>query len=95
MAMILVAYALRMVTLLGLASQCAIHALIAIQPLQATQAATVHILSILGILAGAVAIALVETFFVKLKWTRVPEFIAYAVTLSLLGCGAALLGGGI
>ncbi|MBI1270043.1 formate hydrogenlyase [bacterium] len=95
MAMILVAYALRMVTLLGLASQCAIHALIAIPALQIAPMATIHILSIIGILAGAVAIALVETFFVKLKWTRVPEFIAYAVTLSLLGCGAALLGGGI
>lgn len=92
MAMLILAYAVRLVILLGLASQCAIHSILAIQPIQTS---LIHFLSVLGILVGAAAIAFIETFFVKLKWTRVPEFIAYAVTLSLLGCGAALLGGGV
>lgn len=87
-----IAYLLKQAVLLGLVGQCFLHSLDILVPLPLV---VVHCLSLLFLIGLAFAVVVVETFFVKLKWTKIPEFIAYAVTLSLLGCGAALLRGGI
>ena len=47
------------------------------------QAAPLSIVSVLGILLIAVCVALIEGTAVKLRWTKMPEFIAFAVAMSL------------
>ncbi|MBZ0189357.1 MAG: hypothetical protein K8F91_24140, partial [Candidatus Obscuribacterales bacterium] len=84
--------ALRLVILFGLVSQCIIHCLNAYWPIPAH---LLNGLSVAGIFLLAISTAVVETACVKLKWTQTPEFIAYAVSLSLLGCLAVLLRGSL
>ncbi len=87
-------YAIKQLLLYGLVAQCAVHALAIYLPfslpLQQPGLLALH-LAVLFMVAATVA--LIETSFVKLKWTKVPELISYAVTLSLLACGASILRG--
>jgi formate hydrogenlyase subunit 4 len=51
------------------------------------------ILSVLGIFFLAACTAMIEAVAVKLQWRRAPEFIAYALTISLFATVSALIGG--
>jgi ABC-type xylose transport system permease subunit len=51
------------------------------------------ILSVLGILLMAACTAMIEAVAVKLQWRRTPEFIAFALTISLFATVGALVGG--
>ena len=81
--------ALRLVILYGLSSQCFLHALKCRLSIEAT---TGGILSIIFIFVLALITAVIETVSVKLKWTRVPEFIAYGISMSFLAVLVALAG---
>lgn len=75
------AHRLRLSMLLGLTGQCLLHACCTIWRLGPI---TLGLLS-LGFLAAMVLlIAIIESNTVKLRWTKVPEFIAYSVAMSLL-----------
>ena len=75
------AHWLRLCILLGLCSQCLLHAGYTIWSMSTI---TLGLFS-LGLLAGMVLlIAIIESNMVKLRWTKVPEFIAYSVAMSLL-----------
>ncbi|MBX9571331.1 MAG: NADH-quinone oxidoreductase subunit H [Candidatus Obscuribacterales bacterium] len=78
-----VSYALKMTVLLGLSAQCFIHAL---QANIVCPKLLLVILSYLGILGLAALVGLIEGLTVKLHWRKDPEFIAYALTMSLLAC---------
>lgn len=85
------AQGLRMSLLFGLAANCYIHAI----PALWNASELVKGLANVGvILALAIGLGVFESTAVKLNWRKVPEFIAYALTMSLL---AALLaaGGGV
>lgn len=83
--------ALRLVVLYGLSAQCFLHAAGCVFPLGDVARG---LLSVGAILLLGVATAVVETVSVKLKWTRVPEFVAYGVAMSLLALLVALVTGG-
>lgn len=88
LAMVELAYGLRLVILFGLASQCFLHGLLLMITLPYF---SVCLLSILLILVAAALTALIESFTVKLAWRKNPDFIAYSLTMSLLACLAALM----
>ncbi len=83
-------YALTLSVLFGLSSQCYLHALSYFIPLSDAARA---ILSIAGVLLMAVVTALIEGTTVKLQWRKVPEFIAYGLTMSLLATLVAIAQG--
>jgi formate hydrogenlyase subunit 4 len=85
-------YSIRMVIFYGLTVQCFLHSLATIISIDYVM---LGILSILGIFVVGIVIAFMETFMVKLQWTKCPEFIAYALTMSLFACMAAILRRGI
>lgn len=87
LALVELAYAVRMLILYGLIAQCFIHALLALIPLSAS---VVTGLSVILILVLAAVTALIESFSLKLAWKRNPEFIAYALTMSLLASLVAI-----
>jgi formate hydrogenlyase subunit 4 len=88
LALVELGYALRMTILYGMAGQCFIHALCCFITLNA---ATLALLSITVIFCLAFSTAVAETLMVKLRWTRVPEFIAYVLTMSLLASLSAII----
>lgn len=85
------AYSVRLTVLYGLTVQCLLHAVAAVTPLTGAALAA---LSIVGILIVAAATAMIETVTVKLQWIKCPEFIAYALTMGLFACMAAVVKGG-
>jgi formate hydrogenlyase subunit 4 len=80
--------ALKLLILMGVAGQCFLHAII---PVWAAPVAIQSLCGLGAILALVWMTALIETTAVKLRWTKLPEFIAYAVTFGLL-CSVAALG---
>jgi formate hydrogenlyase subunit 4 len=90
LALIEISYALRMVVLYGLASQCFLHALTMLFRVSYAWSCAVGVLLIFVLAAITAAI---ESFGVKLAWRKNPEFIAYSLTLSLLACMAAVVKG--
>lgn len=94
LALIEFAHALKMSILFGLAAQCFVHAAAAVWPLSSL---TQGLLNVGGIGLIAVSVGVLESLSVKLQWRKVPEFIAYVVSMSLLaafvaaGIGAAKL----
>jgi len=75
------ARALRMTILFGLSAQCFLRAV----PAFWTAPPAMQVLSnILAILAIAFLVGLFESVAVKLQWRKVPEFISYCMTFSLL-----------
>jgi formate hydrogenlyase subunit 4 len=72
---------LKMAVLFGISGQCFLHAV----PYIWQAPVAIQILaSILVLPIMIFVIALIEATAVKLRWTKVPEFIAYAVVFSLL-----------
>jgi formate hydrogenlyase subunit 4 len=90
LALVEFAHQLKMVVLYGLASQCMLHGLTYFGHLSQLR---LGILSVVGIMAMASATAMIEAITVKLQWRRTPEFIAFALTISLFAVIGALIGG--
>jgi len=76
--------------LYGLSSQCLLHGFAFLVPYKPT---LYGILSIAMILVLAFVTGLLESVLSKLQWRRTPEFVAYALTMSLFAMGGALIGG--
>ncbi len=72
---------LKMTILLGLTGQCFLHGLTCFIKMSHWQR---DVLSLVSIVLLAVIVAVIESVTVKLRWTKVPEFIAYSVAMSLL-----------
>lgn len=87
LALIEYAHMLKMAIMLGLVSQCIIHA--GCQVLQLSAPANA-LLGIFCIFFLAVILAVFEVLSVKLRWRKNPDFIAYSLTMSLLACFVAL-----
>ena len=80
---------LKMAVLFGLSVQCVLHALTFLTPYNAALFAT---LSIAGVLVLGIMTGVMESLSVKMQWRRTPEFIAYALTMSLFATAGALIG---
>ncbi len=74
-------HVLKMAVLLGLTGQCFLHGFYALVKFDHWMVALFSLLS-LGILS--ILIGVIESATVKLRWTKIPEFIAYSVAMSLL-----------
>lgn len=72
---------LKLTVWLGLSAQC----LLRLSPhyLTATSAAQIAA-SILSLFVLLLLLALIESSFVKLRWTKIPEFVAYPIAFGLL-----------
>lgn len=81
LALVEFAHALRMCVLFGLAGQCFLHA-IPVAWLMDTAARAILQLWIMGLIAFGLAVF--ESTAVRLQWRRIPDFIAYCLTASLL-----------
>ena len=80
-------HSLKIIVLLGLAGQCYLHSL----PSMWTSSAAVQIIaSILCLLLLLFAIALIEATNVKLRWTKIPEFVAYSLVMSIVSVFIAI-----
>ena len=90
LALIEFAHALHMSILFGLSAQCYIRAIPFIwQAGPAVQAAA----NLGGMFLIAILVGAFESVAVKLQWRKVPEFIAYSMTMSLLASFMAAAGG--
>jgi len=83
-------YAVRLTVLFGLSAQCFLHAVVMAWPMAGAWRA---VWSIGGILILALTTAVIEGTAVKLAWRKVPEFIAYGLTMSLLAAMVAVARG--
>jgi formate hydrogenlyase subunit 4 len=81
---------LKMTILLGLTGQCFLHGIACFFDINHWMR---DFLSVLFLMLLAVSIAVIESVTVKLRWTKVPEFIAYSVAMSLL-CSFIAIGMG-
>jgi formate hydrogenlyase subunit 4 len=75
------AHLLKMTVLFGLTAQCFLHGINAFSHFSHI---ALIVLSLLGPLVLAFTVGFIESATVKLRWTKVPEFIAYSVLMSLL-----------
>ncbi len=75
------AHLLKMTVLFGLTAQCFLHGINAFSHFSYL---ALMVLSLLGPLVLAFTVGFIESATVKLRWTKVPEFIAYSVLMSLL-----------
>lgn len=82
-----IAYAFKLSIAFGLSVQCLMHAVYFWLPQNQW---LLLLLSIAGIFALGFILAILETVLIKLKWTKCPDFIAYALTMGLFACLAAL-----
>jgi formate hydrogenlyase subunit 4 len=85
---------LKMLVLFGIAGQCFVHAAPEAWSLSYGPSLVIAVrigLGILSIIALAGTTALIEATLVKLRWTKLPDFIAYSVTFGLL-CAAFAVG---
>lgn len=89
LALIEFAHALKMSIFFGLTSQCFLHALSTVWKMDAV---TRGVMNVGGICCIAIAVGVFEGLSVKLQWRKVPEFVAYVVSMSLL---AAFVAAGI
>lgn len=89
LALVEYAHYLKICILLGLSGQCFLHAMPFMWHLSFWGQSGV---SLVALLAMAVTIALIESVSVKLRWTKLPEFIAYSVAMSLF-CMLVSIGG--
>ncbi len=83
------AYALKLTLFFGLSVQCGLHALGNWLP---SNEWLILVLSVLGLFFLAIILALLETVLIRLKWTKCPDFIAYALTMAMFACIVALGG---
>ncbi len=90
LALIEFTHALHMTILFGLSAQCYLRAFPSIW----TAGPIVQAVSgFAGIFLVAIAVGIFESIAVKLQWRKVPEFIAYSTTMSLLASFLAIAGG--
>lgn len=89
LALVEFAHSLRLTVLFGLVSQCYLHALPWAWAASGWQRG---LASLFLLLAVAMLVAVFEGLAVKLQWRKVPEFIAYALTMSFLAVLWALGG---
>jgi len=82
-----ISYAFKLAITFGLACQCLLHGIYFWLP---NNQWIIFALSIVGMFALGLLLAVLETVLVKLKWTKCPDFIAYALTMGLFACIAAL-----
>ncbi len=82
-------YALKLTLFFGLSVQCFLHAVSAFLP--SNEWLTLFF-SVIGMFFLAAVLAMLETVLVKLKWTKCPDFIAYALTMGMFACIVALRG---
>ncbi|MDP3508672.1 MAG: NADH-quinone oxidoreductase subunit H [Candidatus Melainabacteria bacterium] len=80
LALVEYAHFLKILILLGISSQCLLHA---IPFFWHTNQLVLALFSIFSIMILAVSIAVIESVAVKLRWTKLPEFIAYSVAMSI------------
>lgn len=73
---------LKILILLGISSQCLMHAIPYFWQ-SSTSELIRSLASIACILVLAISIAVIESVAVKLRWTKLPEFIAYSVAMSI------------
>ncbi len=72
---------LKMAVMFGVSGQCFLHAI----PFFGETTALVRAIgSLAAVLVAILTVAFVEGTSVKLRWTKLPEFIAYSVVMSLL-----------
>jgi len=82
-------HALKLLVLFGLSAQCFLHA---IAPVWQLPAVLISAASGGAVLITLALVGVQEGLSVKLRWTRLPEFIAYAVTMALLSVLVAIAG---
>jgi len=83
---------LKLTVLFGLSAQCYLHLI----PLPVDSRWEVYAIgSVVMLLVVAVTVAVFEALAVRLHWTKAPDFIAYAITLAVIGSILALGAGGI
>jgi len=87
LALIEFAHALKMSIFFGLASQCFLRAFPQFNTFNVYSQGGLNIVGILGL---ALFVGLLESLIVKLQWRKVPEFIAYILSLSLIASLAAI-----
>jgi formate hydrogenlyase subunit 4 len=80
LALVEYAHFLKILILLGISSQCLLHA---IPFFWHTTELILVLSSIVSIMILAASIAIIESVAVKLRWTKLPEFIAYSVAMSI------------
>lgn len=80
LALVEYAHFLKILILLGISSQCLLHA---IPFFWHTSELILVLSSIVSIMILAAIIAIIESVAVKLRWTKLPEFIAYSVAMSI------------
>lgn len=90
LALVELTYSIRLLILYGLTANCYVHAL---SILLGFESWMVSLLVVLLIPVMAIVTAVIESFSVKLAWRKNPEFIAYALTMSLLASLSALVKG--
>ncbi len=90
LALVELSHLLKMIVLYGLSAQCLLHGLSFLIPYKPT---LFGILSVALILVLAFTTGVLESVLSKLQWRRTPEFVAYALTMSLFAMGGALIGG--
>lgn len=81
---------LKMAVMWGISAQCFMHA---IPYLWTADALTRGISSLLALFLIVVVVALIEGTAVKLRWTKLPEFIAFAIAMSLFCVFIAIVRG--
>ncbi len=72
---------LKLVVLLGLTSQCLLHAF---EFMWTAEPLVKGIASVVTLICMLFAVALVEASSVKVRWTQIPQFVAYAVVISVI-----------
>jgi formate hydrogenlyase subunit 4 len=80
LALVEYAHFLKILILLGISSQCLLHA---VPFFWHTNQLVLALSSIFSIMILAASIAVIESVAVKLRWTKLPEFIAYSVAMSI------------
>jgi formate hydrogenlyase subunit 4 len=82
------AHALKLMVLMGIAAQCFLHAVVPVWDASPVVQAAAGAGALVALL---LLTAIIEASAVKIRWTKLPEFIAYAVTFGLL-CAVSVLG---
>lgn len=80
---------LKMALLWGLSTQCLLRAIPAYTQFSIVEQ---ELLSIAGIFFLAFFVGVLESLIVKLQWRKIPEFIAYIMTVSLIAVVVAISG---
>jgi formate hydrogenlyase subunit 4 len=81
LALVEYAHGLKLIVLMGISAQCFLHA---VPSMWDADSLTLAAASFIFLLCALVAIGTIEGIAAKLRWTRVPELIAYAVAFSFI-----------